>query len=122
MRISGLWDSLGLPDYTNTDFGVTAPASNPVETAPVQSASGSSGISEVGDTLLNAFKTALGYNLQKDQLEVQKIAAQRGGYYPVATQTAYPQTRTVTQIAGSNMMPILLIAGIGVAAFMVLKK
>src|SRR4030067_1187934 len=103
MRISGSFDSVAgyMTDLTNSTQSIANPSVQPVgatytDTSPLPSASGSGIMSSVGDTALNFLKAVAGYNLQKDQLEVQKIAATRGDY----PATTVPTTRTITQIAG----------------------
>jgi len=127
MRLSGdvLTDVLGSGQASDYYQPITASSGQVfTDNSTLPSASGSDILSGISDTVVNALKAVAGYNLTKDQLEVQKIQAQRG-MYGSAPQSAAQQSaaqRNITQIAGSNIMPMFLIAGVGLAAFMVLRK
>ena len=105
-------------DYSQPISGASAGATI-VDNSPLPSASGSSMMSSVGDTLVNALKAVAGYSLQKDQIAVQQTAASRG-YTPVGYGIT-PTPATLVQ-QSSNLMPILLIGGVALFAFMALRK
>lgn len=122
MRMGDVLTDLLGTGYSSGDYSipVSGASSGPsyVDNSQAPSASGSGIMSDISNTVINALKAVAGYNLAQDQIEVQKITAQRGGY----TYAQPATTRSIVQVGASNIAPVLLVGGVALAAWMMLKR